>query len=119
MNKIDIRYLQPLLDETLDINNVKNSVRKFNPKNRNSASGHGLTIFGIIASINAKNVVELGVAQGGTTLSLLLATYSNGGFLTCVDKGVFPINLTWVPDLNLPYLQNHIKLIRDDSINFL
>jgi predicted O-methyltransferase YrrM len=119
MNKIDIKLLQPLLDETLDIDNIQNRPREFNPEGRSSASAHGLMLFGIIASTNAKNVVELGVAQGGTTLSMLLATYASGGKLTCVDKGVFPIDLTWVPNLNLPNLKNHIQLIKNNSINFL
>jgi predicted O-methyltransferase YrrM len=119
MNDIDINYLKPLLEETLYTEDIKHRNRVFNPLGRHSYSGHGLTLLGIITSIKAKRVLELGVAQGGTTLSLLLGSYINNGHLTCVDKGVFPIDLNWVKNLNLSNLQNHIKLIKDDSINFL
>lgn len=119
MNKIDAKLLQPLLDEALDIDNIQSQIREFNPQGRSSACAHGLILLGIITSINAKNIIELGVAQGGTTLSMLMGIYATGGKLTCIDKGVFPIDLSWVSNLDLPNLKDHIELIKTDSISFL
>jgi predicted O-methyltransferase YrrM len=46
---------------------------------------HLLTIFSIAVSIGAKNILELGVRNGATTLPLLAAADYNGGRLESVD----------------------------------
>lgn len=46
---------------------------------------HLLTLYSIALSINAKNILELGVRNGSTTLPLLLACNVTGGKLESVD----------------------------------
>ena len=52
---------------------------------------HLLTIFSIAISIGAKNILELGVRNGATTLPLLAAADYNGGRLESVD--IQPLNV--------------------------
>jgi predicted O-methyltransferase YrrM len=118
MNSDINNLLQPLYEEALYTESLKTRQRKYNPIGRSSISGHGLTLLGIITSINAKNILELGVAQGGTTLSLLYGAYLTGGTLTCVDKGVFPIDLNWVKNVPLD-VKDSINLYKADSLQFL
>ena len=46
---------------------------------------HLLTMYSIALSINAKNILELGVRNGDTTLPYLLAAKENDGYLESVD----------------------------------
>jgi predicted O-methyltransferase YrrM len=46
---------------------------------------HLLTMYSIALSINAKNILELGVRNGDTTLPYLLAVEENNGYLESVD----------------------------------
>lgn len=46
---------------------------------------HLLTMYSIALSINAKNILELGVRNGDTTLPYLLAAKENNGHLESVD----------------------------------
>ena len=46
---------------------------------------HLLTMYSIALSINAKNILELGVRNGDTTLPYLLAAKENNGYLESVD----------------------------------
>ena len=46
---------------------------------------HLMTLFSIALSINAKNILELGVRDGKTTLPLLIAAKYNFGKVTSVD----------------------------------
>jgi len=46
---------------------------------------HLLTLYSIAISMKSKNILELGVRGGSTTLPLLLAAKENGGSLVSVD----------------------------------
>jgi predicted O-methyltransferase YrrM len=46
---------------------------------------HALTLFSLVLSLNAKNILELGVRNGGTTLPLLCGAAETGGKVTSVD----------------------------------
>lgn len=47
---------------------------------------HLLSLFSIALSLGAKNILELGVRDGATTLPLLLAAHVNEGHLISVDQ---------------------------------
>jgi predicted O-methyltransferase YrrM len=49
------------------------------------SSKHKITLFAIAVSIGAKNILELGVRDGYTTIPLRWAAEVNGGTLTSVD----------------------------------
>lgn len=49
---------------------------------------HSLTLFSLVVSLNAKNVLELGARNGNTTIPLLTAINETGGKLTSVDIDV-------------------------------
>ncbi len=50
-----------------------------------NSDSHMITLFSLALSIKAKNILELGVYKGNTTLPLLMAAQINGGFLNSVD----------------------------------
>lgn len=52
---------------------------------RGDSDKHLLTMYSIALSINAKNILELGVRNGDTTLPYLLAAKETGGKLESVD----------------------------------
>lgn len=73
---------------------------------------HLLTLFSIAVSSNAKNIVELGVRNGDTTLPLALAAFLNKGKVHSVDI----VNT----DYSLPApLKAHSQFYNTDSISFL
>ena len=49
------------------------------------SSKHSLTLFSLVLSLKAKNVLELGVRAGGSTKPLLQAVEFTNGILTSVD----------------------------------
>ena len=51
-----------------------------------NTDSHLITLFSLAVSIKAKNILELGVYKGNTTLPLLMAAQVNGGFLNSVDS---------------------------------
>lgn len=73
---------------------------------------HSLTLFSLILSLGAKNILELGVRNGGTTFPLLCAAYENGGKVTSVD--INETNFT-CPD----HLKNSWNFHCKDAISFL
>jgi len=73
---------------------------------------HIMSLFGIAVGSGAKNILELGVRSGVTTLPLLLAAQANGGRLTSVDIG--PTNFKAPDDLS-PYW----TFVQSDAIKFL
>jgi nucleoside-diphosphate-sugar epimerase/predicted O-methyltransferase YrrM len=81
-------------------------------KGAGDSDKHVLSLFGIAVGSGAKNILELGVRSGVTTLPLLMAAKNNGGKLTSVD-----INNTHfsVPDDML----QHWKFVQDDAVKFL
>lgn len=73
---------------------------------------HLLTLFSIILEIDAKNIIELGVRNGSTTLPLLLAANITGGHVISVD-----INET---NFICPKeLENIWTFKKEDSLKFL
>lgn len=73
---------------------------------------HVMTMFGIAVGSGAKNILELGVRSGVTTLPLLLAAHLNGGKLTSVD--INPTNFSVPGDLKSDW-----TFVRSDAIKFL
>jgi len=73
---------------------------------------HLLSLLSICLSLDAKNIVELGVREGSSTLPLLLAARLNDGNLTSVDVNATSFN---PPD----FLRKNWKFIKSDAISYL
>jgi predicted O-methyltransferase YrrM len=73
---------------------------------------HVLTFFSIALQINAKNILELGIRNGGSTFPLLTACKVLNGKLTSVDISSpnFDVDETLKP---------HWTFIKSDAIKFL
>jgi predicted O-methyltransferase YrrM len=81
-------------------------------KGTNDSDKHFITLFSIALASGAKNIIELGVREGGTTLPLLMAANMNGGTLYSTD-----INKTsFTPPAEL---KNSWKFTQQDAIQFL
>lgn len=73
---------------------------------------HIMTLFSIAVGGNSKNIIELGVRGGNTTLPLILASKLTGGKVTSVD-----INET---EFKCPKeLQDNWNFVKSDAIEFL
>ena len=73
---------------------------------------HIMTLFSIAIGGKSKNIIELGVRGGNTTLPLILAAKLNGGKVTSVD-----INET---EFQCPSdLQDNWTFVKSDAIEFL
>ena len=73
---------------------------------------HIMTLFSIALGGKSKNIIELGVRGGNTTLPLILAAKLNGGKVTSVD-----INET---EFECPEdLQDNWTFVKSDAIEFL
>ena len=73
---------------------------------------HIMTLFSIAIGGKSKNIIELGVRGGNTTLPLILAAKLNGGKVTSVD-----INET---EFECPEdLQDNWTFVKSDAIEFL
>ena len=73
---------------------------------------HVLTLYAIALSLGAKNILELGVRSGATTLPLLTAAKKTGGGVTSVD-----INDT---DFSCPdEFKDTWTFVKSDAIQFL
>jgi predicted O-methyltransferase YrrM len=73
---------------------------------------HTLTLFSLALNIKAKNILELGVRDGGTTEPLLLAVSILGGHLDSVD--INDCNVSFTSDL-----KNFWTFHKEDAIKFL
>tara|TARA_A100001015_G_scaffold321162_1_gene450509 strand:- start:5250 stop:5849 length:600 start_codon:yes stop_codon:yes gene_type:complete len=73
---------------------------------------HAMTLFSLVISLGAKNILELGVRHGDTTLSLLLGASYNNGKVTSVD-----INDTSFECPN--NLKNNWTFIKSDALSYL
>jgi nucleoside-diphosphate-sugar epimerase/predicted O-methyltransferase YrrM len=73
---------------------------------------HLLTLYGIALSCGAKNILELGVRGGDTTLPLLLAAQATNGILTSVDLN--PTEFKCPPEL-----AKYWHFVQSDAIEFL
>ena len=98
-----------------NLNNVSSEINKiFNQtiSGEGDSDKHALTLLSLVLSSGSKNILELGVRDGASTLPLLIGTYINNGKLTSVD----------VNNNNLKFdekLMNNWSFIESDSINFL
>lgn len=79
---------------------------------KNDSDKHFSTLFSIALASETKNIIELGVRGGGTTLPLLVAANLNKGTLHSVD-----INKTsYTPPTEL---KSNWKFYQQDAIEFL
>lgn len=79
---------------------------------KGDSDAHLTTMFGIALSIRAKNILELGVRDGTTTLPLLMAAKMTGGKVVSVD-----INDTiFVPP---PDLAPYWSFVKMDALEYL
>lgn len=65
--------------------NLVDDIRKIIDAPATDSSDIYLTLFGLVVSLNAQTIVELGVRDGGTTLPLLMGAYLTGGTVHSVD----------------------------------
>lgn len=86
---------------------------------KKECSQHGIVLLSLICSINAKNVLELGVRHGGTNRPLLIGVHLTDGHLTSVD--INPPSFR--EDLGSPHppaeLCNKWTFHQTDAIQFL
>jgi predicted O-methyltransferase YrrM len=73
---------------------------------------HLITLFAFVVSMRAKNVLELGVRRGCSTLPLLLGVKETGGFLTSVDLNDHKFNCP-------KEFNSYWKFIKSDSLKYL
>ena len=73
---------------------------------------HVLSVFALAVSIGAKNILELGVRTGNTTLPFLLATKETGGMVHSVDLDMTTFQC---PD----ELKIYWKFMQSDAIAWL
>tara|TARA_B100000902_G_C27279407_1_gene900809 strand:- start:1042 stop:1686 length:645 start_codon:yes stop_codon:yes gene_type:complete len=110
MNKDDTLYNTD--DRVLKINNEIIELVKKTISGKGDSDKHLATFFSIALGQGLKNILELGVRNGDTTLPLLLAAYINNGKVTSVD-----LNQTnFTPD---PKLKKHWNFVKQDAIQFL
>ena len=89
-----------------------NSLTEKAQNGTNDSDKHFLTLFSIALASGTKNIIELGVREGGTTLPLLMAAKMNGGTLYSVDIN----ETTYIPTNDL---KSSWKFYKQDAIKFL
>lgn len=102
------------------IDNIINTVVTGN----GDSDKHLLTLYSIALSLNAKNILELGVRNGSTTLPLLMAASKTNGSVTSVDinntsfKCPDDLNELWqFKKMNsLTFLEEHDKNVVFDLV---
>ena len=87
------------------------------PAGRDTCVAFGMTLFGLVLALKAKNVVELGVRGGGTAYPLLLGTYLTGGKLTSVD--IESCDISWAKNIDAPGISDNWTFVQQDAIKFL
>jgi len=73
---------------------------------------HLLTLFSFALSLNAKNILELGVRHGDSTLPLLMATQYTEGHVTSVDID----ETSFIPP---PNFKNNWTFVKENALDFL
>ena len=76
------------------------------------SDSHMVTLFGMVLSLKARNILELGVRSGSTTLPLLMAAKRTGGKVVSVDVE----DTEFVPP---PDLAPHWKFIKMDALEYM
>lgn len=94
---------------------INNAIEGFVDKainGTNDSDKHFTTLFSIALASKAKNIIELGVRNGGTTLPLLTAANINGGTLYSVDLN----KTSFIPPQEL---KTSWSFTQQDAISFL
>lgn len=73
---------------------------------------HLMTLFSLVLQLRAKNILELGVRHGDTSLPLAMGCYLTGGTVDAID--LFQTEFT-CPEI----LKPHYNFIQSDAIKFL
>lgn len=79
---------------------------------KGDSDAHLMTMFAIALNIHAKNILELGVRDGTTTLPLLMAAKRTGGKVVSVDIN----DTTFVPP---PELAPYWSFVKMDALEYL
>lgn len=79
------------------------------------SSSHGIVLYALVCSLRAKNVLELGVRYGDTSLPLLYGLKQTLGRLTSVDISTSQLLIENIPE----ELRSDWDVIEQDSISFL
>lgn len=110
----DLNLLYPLIEEAVDYptNHEK-------PSGRTGNVSFGITLFGIVISLKAQNVLELGIGGGGSSYPLLLGCHLTGGKLTSVDNGTFPLATSWVNNTSIKNLSDSWNVVIKDAPTYL
>ena len=97
-----MNYLQELVDKTLELNY----------DGGRTSLPHVMFFFGIALQMRTRNILELGVREGGSTLPFLVASQILSGTTTSID-----VNR---PIFQAPnYLNQYWNFIQTDAISFL
>lgn len=100
----------------ITVENIINDAINGNPQN-NETERHGITLFALVCSLNAKNILELGVRHGGSTIPLLLGAERTDGKVISVD--IEHPSLKFYGGSIPEHLVNRWTFIRSDAIKFL
>ena len=73
---------------------------------------HLMLLYSLVIGSNAKNIIELGVREGNTTVPLAMGAKETNGFVHSVDIQD-PVNILHAD------LKNYNKFYKEDSITFL
>ena len=110
--EFNLKCLAPLIEEALYYPAISEV-----PHGRDTSTSFGMALFGLVISLKAKNVVELGVRGGGSAYPLLLGTYLTGGKLTSVD--IAPCDTSWAASIDIPNITDHWTVETCDARYFL
>ena len=92
---------------------LKNIIHKTLHGNSDSDK-HQMLLYSIVIGSNAKNIIELGVRNGDTTVPLTLGAKETGGMVYSVDKMKVGFNLDEsLQKYNTFYLQDAILFLED------
>ena len=116
MNKnFNLTTLKCLIDESINYPTPS----KFSPQGRSGAAGMGTLLFGLVVSLRAKNILELGTASGGSAYPLVLGAYLTSGKVISVDNGTFPVSINWINNIPIENISEYQEFIQSDAIQYL
>lgn len=116
MNKnFNLTTLKCIIDESINYP----APSGYSPQGRSGAAGLGTLLFGLVVSLRAKNILELGTASGGSAYPLILGAYLTSGKVVSVDNGLFPINRSWINNIAIENISEYQEFIQADAIQYL
>lgn len=86
---------------------------------QNECSKHGIVLYSLVCSLNAKNILELGVRHGGSTRPLLMGAATTNGKLTSVDIDQPRFHPNQGADWPPQELRSRWNFVQSDAIKFL